>query len=86
MRWLTKYGADASGQSVPASSDSFISPTGGATFIGADTVHNLYDRFCAQRNKPFMLGETGAAKVTSKSGQVLGGMTPAQELAMKQSW
>ena len=81
-----QYNHDGNGQSVPTDVDIFTSGTSQSGFNGRDETHSLYNRFAEGHNKPFMLGETGLAKVSSLQGTPLSGMTEALELAAKQSW
>lgn len=81
-----QYYTDPSGQSSLAPLTAFIEPTSQASMIGVDATHDLYNRFAAQRNKPFMLGETGAAFVSALGGAALGGASIDQEAAIKKSW
>ncbi|KAI8916244.1 glycoside hydrolase superfamily [Gorgonomyces haynaldii] len=76
---------DPQGQTVPVSAD-FISTT--LDGDGPASVKNFYTRFAANKNKPFVLSETGASYQTNQLGNTVPQnlMTQQVELQVKQQW
>ena len=76
-------------QTQPVTEDVFLRPNNAESLSGVDAIHNFYQRFVVDKNKPFILSETGSSYVSNQPGgtSIIPDTDPeAAELAVKESW